>query len=184
MENLSLQQVMNDMAQGAGVNATALRAKSSKPIPKVLTELEAFVCIDPLLKHLHQQYVDAKQDRSALTQQYGVNDPMVEIAIDMEDSAWCSMQTRYLELREKRNLMTLAQALIRDSEYAIERVKEKLAREKALELFYYFKMLEKMREVNKPSRALEIWLILYALKVDTASSMRRYNQAHQQTLAA
>ena len=48
---------------------------------------------------------------------------MAEIAIDMEDSAWCAMQTRYIELRAKRHLMARAQDMMRHRDKQIEELK-------------------------------------------------------------
>ena len=187
MENLSLQQVMNNIARGDSLPYAPSSSKkaSNAVIPEILTELDAFICIDPLLKHLHQQYLDAKKDRLSLVKAHGANDPMVEIAIDMEDSAWCAMQTCYLELRENRRLMQLAQALIKDSEYAHEKALEQRQKEKALQLFYFFQMLEKIRqEKEEVPNLFEIWVVLIILQADPVSIMKRQHEVNSRQILA
>jgi hypothetical protein len=72
--------------------------------------------------------------------------------------------------------MHLAQALIRDSEYAVECAIARREKEKAIELFDYFRVMKKMREQNRSSRALEIWLIFIFLGLEPVASIGHKNQ--------
>ena len=57
--------------------------------------------------------------------QYGSDDGMTELAVLNEDSAWCTMQTRYLELRNNRDSMARAKSVLAKAEYAAKRTREK-----------------------------------------------------------
>lgn len=159
---LSLQDIMNEMASQPEMLRPKGVEKAGHPMPKIISEMDAFVSLDPLLAQLNRSYEDAKSNRLSLSKAHGVNDPMVEIALEMEDSAWCMMQTRFLEVRADRGLMRQAQSLMRNSENLVEAVKEKKQKEKAIEVFQFYKMLQKMRELNKTPRIFE-WLYILVL---------------------
>lgn len=78
-----------------------------------LTELQAFQILDPLLARLHKEYLDAKDHRAKAIKDFGQDDPMTDMAMLVEDSAWCAMQARYMELRADRVLMAKAQTLMK-----------------------------------------------------------------------
>lgn len=159
MKAQSLNQIMNDMASRIdAIHPAPAEQRPTQP----LSELDAFIEMDHLLASLHKDYLDAKAHRVELIALYGDNDAMAEVAMDMEDSAWCAMQTRYLELREKREVMERAQRLMRRAE---EKVEQEKAREKAYEakqFAYYLKTLEKIKEMNKTPSILE-WAILFLI---------------------
>lgn len=153
------------------MNEMASRVDAIHPAPpeqrpaQLLSELDAFIQMDHLLASLHKDYLDAKAQRVELVALHGDTDAMAEVAMDMEDSAWCAMQTRYLELREEREIMERAQRLMRRAE---EKIEEEKARDKELEakkLAYQFKVIEKVREMNRAPNLLELVLILAILKV-------------------
>ena len=114
-----------------------------------LSEIEAFIQLDEVLAHLYKQYLEAKTYRQQLSAEHGIDDPMTEIALDMEDSAYCAFQTRYIEARQIRELMERAQRLMRQSVEAIERQKTKEREEKYKAFIMISKMQEKTREQNK-----------------------------------
>ena len=163
----SLQDVMNQMAQnGIASNideAASVRVCSSDQ----LSELDAFIQMDPLLAALNKDYRQSKAERQDIAQMFGNDDPMTEVARDKEDSAWCAMQTRYLELRGESEKMREAQGLMRaQNEQAIEEVIAEKKREKeqlAQQLFYYNRMSETARERNKPSYVFELGYIMLFL---------------------
>lgn len=150
---------MNEMAS----RIDAIHPASAEQRPaQPLSELEAFVQMDGLLGSLQKDYLDAKAQRVELVALHGDSDAMAEVAMDMEDSAWCAMQTRYLELRAEREIMERAQRLMRRAE---EKIEQEKAREKAYEakqLAYYLKTLEKIKEMNKGPNIFE-WAILFLI---------------------
>lgn len=85
-----------------------------------LSELEAFIRLDPVLADLNKQFLDAKSNHQKAAQKHGCRDCLTEIAGEREDSAWCAMQTRYIELRRQREMMERAQRMMRQAECDLE----------------------------------------------------------------
>jgi len=150
LSELSLQAVMNEMAQG-DVRPRPYLPPEKKPVlaQKPVTELEAFIHLDPTLASLHKQYLDAKAQYESLVKSNGKDDAMAEIAADMMDSAWCAMQTRLLEVRCDRGMMQEAQAMMRLSIKMIEEKFEKEKKKEALALFQKLQVLKKMEQLKK-----------------------------------
>lgn len=153
------------------MNEMASRVDAIHPAPKEmrpsqpLSELDAFVQIDPLLGNLQKDYLEAKSQRIDLVALYGNDDAMAEVIMDMEDSAWCAMQTRYLELREERELMEKAQRMMRRAEEKIEDEKEREKIFEAKQFSFFLETLERIKEMNKPSNILEIALLFWIFKI-------------------
>ncbi len=137
---------------------------------RALSELDAFILLDDTLDSLNKQYLDAKVQRKELVALYGDDDAMASVAIDMEDSAWCAMQTRYIELRAERKIMAQAQAMMRRRERDMQeqetrilhRDKEKQARD----LVNYLRILKVVKEKNRTPKVLELFAVLFFLDVD------------------
>jgi len=136
MAEKSLHQIMNEIVGRIetltpGEQFASLKPDSARPKAKSykdpLSELEAFAKLDDLLAHLQKQYLDAKQHCKQAVEEHGADSAMAEMAMDMQDSAWCMLQTRHVELRQVRDMMDKAQRLMRDSreEKENERAKEK-----------------------------------------------------------
>ncbi len=144
----SLQDVMNSIA---GQTDTSAITHDTAPLPhsptKKLSELEALSSLDPLLAGLYKDYLQSKAARIAIATQHGAESPMAEVAIDLEDSSWCAVQTRYLEVRADRELMKQAQSiLLAQEEIEIEEklTQEQKKREQDLWIMVHLtKMLEK-----------------------------------------
>lgn len=160
MKTLSLQEVMNGIV-------THEIAPPQPETPHVENEFEAFIALDPLLASLNKDYKTARSQRKDLQTTFGADDPMVDIALDMEDSAWCAMQARYLELRKEKETMRRAQSLMRslEEERIEQAIQEKLEirHKKAQEIFYLNRMTTIMKEKNKPSYMLELAYIFLFL---------------------
>jgi len=114
-----------------------------------LSEVEAFMQLDPLLAQLHKQFLEAKIYRKELSAANGPNDPMTEVALDMEDSAYCAFQTRYIELRQVRDMMARAQRLMRDSAEDAEREKNKEREQEFKNFLMMAKMQDRVNEQNR-----------------------------------
>jgi Asp-tRNA(Asn)/Glu-tRNA(Gln) amidotransferase A subunit family amidase len=155
----SLQDIMNDIAgQKPDAFANACQKTSQKKMAaKPLDELHAFMRLDPLLADLHKQYMDAKDNCAELVREHGADDVMVDVAMDMEDSAWCAMQTRYLEVRAKRDLMEKAQHLMRVSEQEIaQNVEADLKQERKKQFDLYLAMLKMFDQQRQKERRLDL----------------------------
>lgn len=147
---------MNDMARG-DIDITATKSsllfKNNQEELKPLSELEAFSQLDELLDDLNKQYLDAKAYCQQLVAQFGKDDAMVNVAMDMEDSAWCAMQTRYLEVRLSRVMMLEVQSMmrlkLREIEEKKERAVEKEKHERARNFANYLRYVELRKEQNK-----------------------------------
>lgn len=165
----SLHQIMNDMVKRLD---TLRPVDSKKHEPKPLSELEAFIRIDDLLASLNKQYLEAKAQRQELVAVHGAQDAMTEIAFDMEDSAWCAMQTRYLELRVQRELMERAQRMMRQAEEMVEYHAEREAEKEKEKTIDFVKMLARLRFENRAKPYLYFVLLLFA---DNNFFMRRHD---------
>ncbi len=156
---LSLQDIMNDIAgqRPDAVAQTCQKTAKKKAAAKPLDELQAFIQLDPLLADLHKQYMGAKNNCAELVRAHGSDDVMVDVAMDMEDSAWCMMQTRYLEVRAKRGLMEKAQHLMRVSEHDMRQVAEEdLKQERKKQFDLYLAMLEMFKQQRQKERRLDL----------------------------
>ena len=171
----SLHQIMNDMVQRLD-RLQPQEPKKRAPAP--LSELEAFMQMDGLLASLNKDYLEAKSQRRELAALYGDEDAMAEVAMDMEDSAWCAMQTRYLELRAERELMERAQRLMRGVE---EKIEEEKAKDKVLEaqqLAYSVRVVEQLRakERRVTIGAFEALFVLMIFKLIPSHQAPSFNQ--------
>ncbi len=152
---ISLQDVMNQMAQNDMTQHIDEIAAAKTQIVSDVSELDAFIEIDPLLASLHKEYKQAKSERKSVSVMFGANDPMTEVALETEDSTWCAMQTRYLELRREGDKMREAQHLMlvrieEEAEEAIE--KEKQEKERFVEkLRYCNQITEYAKRFHQPS---------------------------------
>lgn len=167
MKQQSLNEIMNEMAQGlkpldVGRNLDFSQTASMEE----LSELDAFASMDDLLDGLQKEYLDAKAQRKELCNLMGADDAMSMIVLDMEDSAWCAMQTRYLELREERHLMEEAQVMMRQRKKLITEKKAmtlKACKEKeARDFSNYLHIIDKIKEQNKTPKIFE-WLVLFMI---------------------
>lgn len=164
MQDISLQQAMNRVSMGLDRAGPAPMAAPLNPQPDLREELDLFADMDPLLSDLQKQYLDAKAVRRKQVQAFGANDPMAEIAADMEDSAWCAMQTRYIELRGERLLMARVQKEMRverrQREYLLKREKER----KALLFFQQMQLLRRIKDKGREKKkSVENFLLAFVL---------------------
>jgi hypothetical protein len=110
--------------------------------------MQAFLQLDPLLADLHKRYLDAKATRIQAHKEYGAGDGMGEMTAMMEDSAWCAMQTRYMELRTNRNLMKQARELMEASRREEEEHARSEKQREALSMLDQLQMLVSMRQTQ------------------------------------
>ncbi len=163
---LCLQSIMNEVS--VHIVATA---------PLVLTELQAFLHIDPLLARLHKEYLDAKDMRCKSQKDFGKDDAMTDMAMLVEDSAWCAMQTRYLEVRGDRQLMMQAQSLMEEERLKVDRKREAEKTDAALRFYHYMEIAERARK--KEANAVNWLWALILLADDRAFNFRIYQPTHQ-----
>lgn len=159
MRGLSLQEAMR---------AVVMQVETGFPVPakqkaqnkQPLSELDAFMILDPLLADLNKEFLDTKSKRAELLRKNGRDDPMAQIAEDLEDSAWCAMQTRYIELRSQRILMMKAQRLMRERDVEIETAKREEER-RSLAAFAYHNAIIADQRRTKPMPDLLVWLLFF-----------------------
>lgn len=159
MGNMSLQDVMNNVSR-------QLDAMQPYPDPaprNILSELEIFASLDPLLGDLQRQYKDARYTRRMQENMFGADDPMADVARDAEDSAWCAMQTRYMEARADRDLMRDVQAIQNEQREEERREKERKEQVRALETYYQADMMARMRKKEKSPPIIEWFIALWLM---------------------
>ena len=105
---------------------------------------------------------------------------MVSIAIDMEDSLWCAMQARYIELRQKRCLMQRVQKMMRQHQQSVEHMKEQAVKreekQKTQDFINFCELMRTLKERNKSSHVLEFLVAFFFLQMDF---IRRLSLKHQ-----
>lgn len=129
------------------MNAVGVAIDGLKPSPQpVLNDFDAFLRIDPLLSQLHKEYLDAKDQRRRAKAEFG-DDGMCEMAAILEDSAWCSMQARYMELRGDAGRMAAANQIIKDDrrERAEEKARDERERQNAMQEYLIMAELVRRR---------------------------------------
>lgn len=157
MQDISLQQAMNRVS--SGLEQTGLASPTVRQTLR--EELDVFAQYDPLLADLHKQYLDAKAVCKRQVKSFGAEDPMAEVAADMEDSAWCAMQTRYMELRSERLLMARVQKEMRAERRARERLLEQEKQKRALFFFQQTEIFGRIKE-KEQKKKLEVENFLLA----------------------
>lgn len=163
--NISLSDVMT--AVNAALDDAKPFKKQRKSVSPKMDELAAFCQLDPLLARLQKEFRNHKAETAQARAQFGADSPLVEIAADAEDSAWCAMQTRLLELRAERELMRRAQEMILNSERAEERALEKAEAQRVQQLADQMRMIasvsaDQKSQKNKEANFLDL-LLIYAL---------------------
>ena len=156
MGDLSLQDVMNTVSRELEARGPA---EPSRTPANLLDELSIFAALDPVLGDLQRQYKDARYLRRTQEKQFGKDDPMADVARDMEDSAWCAMQTRYMEVRGDRDLMREVQQIQNEQRETERRALEGQRRREALETYYTADMVARMHRRDKAPAILE-WVVL------------------------
>lgn len=143
----NLMDVMNEVS--SALDAGSFASVPSKVSSAPLGEMEAFRQLDPLFAALHKEYLDTKRIRIQAVQEYGADDAMTELAQWAEDSAWCAMQTRYMEVRADRVMMNEAQAMMATSAREHERADKERKEQEALVLLAKMQMIHSMQERQK-----------------------------------
>lgn len=182
MQGLSLSDVINEMAAGRIKAATlSPRAPANQSAPaEPLDELGAFMQMDDLLAHLNKRYLQARRQHTAARREHGADSPMADIALDLEDSAWCAMQTRYMELRADGALMRCAQRMMRESEEDFAREAQAEKDRRALAFFNRMELARQL-ERNKTPHIFEFIFVLMvvngAMRLPFARSAAWRNEA-------
>ena len=125
-----------------------------------IDEMQAFLLLDPLLADLNKQYQDARGSRLQAEKDFGRSDGMTDMTVMMEDSAWCAMQTRYMELRDDRKLMAKANAMVDESRRDEEEKARAQKEREALKIFEQMQMFARMREANQNQASQAGWWLV------------------------
>lgn len=157
MQDISLQQAMNRVSSGLE-QAGLASPETAQPLRE---EIDVFAQYDPLLADLQKQYLDARAVRKRQLESFGAEDPMAEIAADMEDSAWCAMQTRYIELRDERLLMARVQKEMRAERRERARLSQREKQKRALLFFQQAEIFRRIKD-KEQRKKLEVENFLLA----------------------
>lgn len=154
-----------------------------------LDELQAFILIDPLLGGLHKEYLDARAMRAQTQREYGAADGMTDLAVMMEDSAWCAMQTRLMELRADRALRAKANAMIEESRKEEEEREAAEKKREALRLIDQMLTFTRMREMQEEkTKDHGGWFLFLMLMMNAKGELdifgNRYAAHHFNLMAA
>lgn len=148
----SLNQIMNDMASGALDLPVSYMMDYDTDTLQTLSELDAFIHLDEMLASLNKEYLDEKSHYEYLVKTFGADDAMTEVAVDMMDSAWCAMQTRYLEVRASQKLMEQAQLMVLAVEKEQIELEEKKERQKDKQQTERFMLLTRLMDRKNSER--------------------------------
>lgn len=162
------------------LNEVSLQLDRGVPVsapPKALDELQAFVLLDPLLAGLHKQYQDARQHRLQSVKEYGKGDGMTDMASILEDSAWCAMQTRYMEVRANRSLMAKAQKIMEETRLDEERAKKEEKEREARQALEQMQLFAHMHE-RKEESEVGLWLALLMMYGHQQNFFRNYHPSY------
>ncbi len=174
------QQRLNDIMNTVSSHLDRVLAESpSAPRPSTLSELDAFAFLDPLLSSLRKDYLDARGNRLTAAKDFGTDDGLSGMAAILEDSAWCAMQTRYMELRANRTMMAAAQKMIEDSlaEDDARAAKEKESAQKNVASM--IETYARMRAAKPVDPSSDFWLVFFLLFYRAPDVMFRIRPVHQ-----
>lgn len=152
MSEPTLSDVLNDLAGGR----VALLVRDMAPEAR-RSETDLFSDMDGVLASLDRQYRYAREQHKAARREYGADSPMADIAADMEDSAWCAMQTRLMELRADGEMMQAVQKQQIEEARVAEEARQRAKDKKALDFFNRMEALRLVKK-NKTSAGIYEWL--------------------------
>lgn len=169
---VSLQDVMNEVSRGLDTESYR------RPKPCAKSDFDILLGCDPLLSRLHKDHCDARANREQAEKDFGIGDDMTRLIADMEDSAWCAMQTRYLELRADRDLMQKIQAelkALRDEEERLERAEQE---KEAMRFFNHVQMLIRLRQNRKEASDVLLWALVLLSLDNKRNAFQTYHPAY------
>ncbi len=108
MKNHDLQGIIRAMASRLDMHQSAEAGAPSG----TLSEVEAYMAVDPTLASLYKEFMDARRNRRRALEQQGSGSAMADIARDLEESAQSAMETRMIELRENTMKRMMAERMM------------------------------------------------------------------------
>ncbi len=160
----SLREIMNAVS----VNLDRVLDCAPAGRPAALSEMDAFAGLDPLLADLNKDYLDARSAHQSACRDFGSDDGMTSMAAVMMDSAWCAMQTRYMELRADRAMMARAQKAMAAARAAFD-LRQRQEQEAALLRMAW--MMDLCARLQGRGRcdgcAPELWAMYFLLMLQT-----------------
>lgn len=151
----ALNDIMNDVSRRLDIIPDAPHPKPQNAV----NEMEAFRFIDDLLAKLHKEYVDAKEHRIKAQKEFGASDGMTDLSMILEDSAWCAMQTRYMELRGDAGLMKRAREIMEETRRAEEQAHRRKKEAEEMDQWKIVQMIARMKDKQKQDEAI-LWFII------------------------
>jgi len=129
-------------------------------------EIDLLAQEDPLLGDLYKEYQDNKAQVQELEAVHGADDPMVEVAQDMRESAWSAVQTRLIEVKENKILMERLAKHRREEAHRLCAQKQEKEREHQKKqtafLIRQRVTMKRLQDENRPIDILE-WAVLWLI---------------------
>lgn len=150
-----LREILNDVSK----QLETVRPYEHEAPDRMISELEAFMHFDDLLSKLHKEYMDAKEQRQKAVREFGADEPMTEVAVLVEDSAWCAVQTRHMELRDDRALMKSAKDMMEEDRRKKEETASREHEKDYLEKYHAMQMLLRNKQIEQDRSAL-LWFLM------------------------
>lgn len=132
-------------------------------LPEPMSELDALALNDTLLGTLRKAYLDARGARKAAESEYGYDDGMTEMAMLVEDSAWCAMQTRYLEVRDEKGAAERAARAIALDQRRKQNEQECAEREEKMRLYRFLDMLRAQARHANEGDSMMLFVLAMAM---------------------
>ncbi len=179
MQAASLQSILNDVSK----RLDAFQEEEAPVTQDLMSELDVFARLDPLLGDLQKQYRNAQLTRRQQEKQFGHDSAMADVALEAQDSAWCAMQTRYMEVRKDRSLMHKVQSILhRQKQEQLQQQEEKLQTERThkaeqLRLYHQLRQNTDIRRDQKGGGDILLawlWLFIFHEKMRFAHSFERF----------
>lgn len=161
MPGQSLNEIMNAVSAHLDVMLDAAPAAR----PQALSELDAFIGLDPLLSALNKDYLDARSAHQSACRDFGSDDGMTSMAAVMMDSAWCAVQTRYMELRADRAMMARAQKAMAAVKAAFALQQRQEQETALLRMAWMMDLCARLQGDNRG--APELWAMYFLLMLQT-----------------
>lgn len=135
-------------------------------------EIRFWIALDPVLADLHKHLVDAKAEMEFLSDRYGSDDPMAEVAADRVESAQCTVETRLIELRRNQEARAMVAAMISRAQAlahseSVERIRQKNNR--------FWKEFSAPRRPNAQKQASDSFWVMMASLAVLRESLSRTN---------
>lgn len=148
-KTISLQDITLELAKQFEAHGASDFFSKSEDLQPNMTLTEAYLSLDPLLRRLHKEQLNAAAQYDKLVKELGADDPMTMVSEDMAESALSAFETRLIELKSDKALRRKVKYMIcpETQEEAIRRAKRQKMRRIANDMNRLrHEMVEKLRK--------------------------------------